>query len=70
MNYKSFKNSLRTKGATNFRNVVSTITTIDETLVTVTRFEFTDKKGNKKFGACEPETGFYETSSHTIGKIS
>ena len=70
MNYIKYKNKLKRQGATQFRDVKNTITSIDETLVTVTRFKYTDKNNHTMYGAIEPETGFYETNIKPIGKIS
>lgn len=68
--YATVKAFLKTKfNATKFRGVRHSITSIDGTLVTITRFNC-DIKNKKMYVACEPETGIFELSKTPIGKIS
>jgi len=68
--YEEYKTWLiKNKKATEFRNVRRVITSIDGTLVIITRFEF--KINDKRmYGAIEPETGFFEISKRPIKNIN
>lgn len=68
--FNNIKEQLRiSQGARNFRKVRRNITTIDHTLVCITRFVY-NVGDTKMYGAWEPETGFFETSKKPIGKIA
>lgn len=68
--YNKYKTWLiKNKNATKFRNVHRVITSIDNTLVVMTRFQFriNDKR---MYGAIEPETGFFDVSERPIKNIT
>ena len=67
--FTNIKGFLQAVGVKKFFNVRKSLLTVDGTLVTITRFEFTHNN-TFYFAACEPETDIFEIDTKPIKNIT